>query len=530
VRDMRKWMGTESLRAQKKFKMKSKLKSLCALVALVACFSINAYAEQNMGSTIETSLGPVAVLEQEGVVSVLGIPYAAPPVGDARWMPPRAAQPWSGTLDATKHPNRCFGAPYMEILAGRNIPGEFSEDCLYLNIYTPAADVKKRPVMFWIHGGALIQGSANEYDGRALARDNDVVVVAVNYRLSAFGFLDLSSFGPDYAGSASLGLQDQIAALSWVRDHIADYGGDAGNVTIFGESAGGASVLALLAAPSAKGLFHKAIGFSPGESIGPPQNSIPGLTQRLGADGPALLKKLRDLSAEEVLALQIEGAALIGSSVDGTIVTKQPSLAILENGADGVPLIVGNNKDEGTFLVDSVPPEARPFIIPAFGAIIGNGDPTAYLALLEEQVPSGDMREKVVRLWFDYFRSSVLRTGEASSVAGAGGWVYSFEVPGSTDLGVTHGSDLAFTFNMLNNPGDMDFPVFHEATDFNKDMANKWSKTFATFARTGNPNGAGLPEWPQYNPETRAVLVVDDNPRVVEDPDGEALRSAYGMK
>lgn len=518
---MRDGIGAGSLRAM--------LKSLCVAAFFIG-FSVVAYAEQDMSSTLETNLGPVAALQQSGVVSALGIPYAVPPVGEARWLPPRPAARWSGTLDATAHPNRCFGAPYMEVLAGREIPGDFSEDCLYINIYTPAADNKKRPVMFWIHGGALIQGSANEYDGRALARDNDVVVVTVNYRLSAFGFLDLSSFGRDYAGSASLGLQDQIAALAWVRDNIADYGGDAGNVTIFGESAGGASVLALLAAPSAKGLFHKAIGSSPGESVGPPQNSIPGLSQRLGAEGPELLKKLRDLPAEDVLALQVEGAALVGSSVDGTIVTKQPTLAILENGAGGVPLIVGSNKDEGTLLVDSIPPEGRPFIIPAFAAIIGNGDPTGYLALLDEKVPSGDMKEKVIRLWYDYFRASALRSGEASSVAGAGGWVYSFEVPGSTDLGVTHGSDLAFTFNMLNNPGDMDFPVFHGATDFNKDMANKWSKTLAAFARTGNPNGAGLPEWPQYNPETRAVLMVDDNPRVVEDPDGEVLRSAYGMK
>jgi para-nitrobenzyl esterase len=296
--------------------------------------------------------------------------------------------------------------------------------------------------------------------------------------------MDLSSFGPDYAGSASLGLQDQIAALSWVRDNIADYGGNADNVTIFGESAGGASVLALLAAPSAKGLFHKAIGSSPGESFGPPQNSIPALTQRLDAEGPELLTKLRGLSAEDVLALQVEGAALIGSSVDGTIVTAQPSLAILENGADGIPLIVGNNKDEGTFLVDSTPPEVFPFMIPGFAVLVGNGDPTAYLALLDEFVPSGDLREKVIRLWYDYFRASVLRPGEASTVAGPGGWVYSFELPGNTPYGVTHASELAFTFNVLKNPDDMDFPAFHEASDFNRDMANKWSRTFATVLPT----------------------------------------------
>jgi para-nitrobenzyl esterase len=489
----------------------------------------NKTSTENASHTqIETQLGAVTGLKEEGVVRFLGVPYAAPPVGEARWMPPRLAAPWPGSLDATTYPNRCYATPYTGVLANRDIQGEISEDCLYLNIYTPAADGKKRPVMFWIHGGSFLKGTANEYDGRALARDNDVVVVAINYRLGAFGFLDLSNFGPDYAGSASLGLQDQIAALGWVQSNIADYGGDAANVTIFGESAGASSVLGLLGAPSAKGLFHKAISFSPGEIFGPPQNSMSSLQKRLGAEGSELLAKLRGLSAEEVLALQVEGAARIGLglAVDGTIVTEPPTQAILKNGVDGIPLIVGNNIDEGTYLVDALPPEVFAFA----PVLVGNGDPTAYLALLDELVPSGDLREKGIRLLYDFFRASVLRTGEASAKVGAGGWVYSFELPGDTPYGVTHASDIAFTFDVLGNPDNMEFPEFHESNDFNIDMAKKWSRTFVQFARTGNPNGAGLPEWPQYNPETRSILVVDKNSRIVQDPDGDALRAAYGMK
>jgi len=225
-------------------------------------------------TTIETKLGSITGSTERHATAFLGIPYAASPVGELRWMPAAAAPAWSGTFDGTLPPHRSLQPPYPEVLSGFSIPGEESEDCLYLNIYTPAVDGKRRPVMFWIHGGAYIQGAANEYDGTTLARENDVVVVAINYRLGIFGFFDLSRFGPDYAGSASLGFQDQIAALSWVRDNIADFGGDPDNVTIWGESAGGGSVLALLGAPSAEGLFHKAVAFSPGEVTGPAVDNV----------------------------------------------------------------------------------------------------------------------------------------------------------------------------------------------------------------------------------------------------------------
>jgi len=480
-------------------------------------------------TTIKTRLGPVTGIERKGIFVALGIPYAASPIGDRRWMPPQPANPWPEGLDATHFPNRSFQPPYPPALAGREIPGEFSEDCLYMNIYTPDADDKERPVMFWIHGGAYIQGSANEYDGTALALENDVVVVIINYRLGAFGFMDMSGFGHDYDGSAALGFQDQIAALGWVRDNIADYGGDPDSVTIFGESAGGGSVLALLVAPAARGLFHKAIGFSPGEVMGEPQDNIPALSEKMNAEGPALLETLRDLPADKLFDLQLEGTVNTGATVDGIVVTEQPSQGIINAGKDGVPLIVGCNRDEGSFMADVFPPESREMATDMFATTIGNGDRTAYLAHLKELVPDGDSRERLVRAWYDLFRASVLRTAEASTAAGPGGWVYNFDVPGSTPMGTAHGSDVGFTFNMVNH-AEGGFLGFHEPTELNKEIANKWSKTFAAFARTGDPNGAGLPQWPRYNSSQRACLIVDADPRIVEDPDGEVLRAAYGME
>ena len=230
-----------------------------------------------------------------------------------------------------------------------------------------------------------------------------------------------------------------------------------------------------------------------------------------------------------LLALQLDGVVNIGASVDGTIVTAQPSQAILDSGSNCVPLIAGCNKDEGSFMADVFPPESRERMTQMFAMEIGNGNPGPYLTHLNALVPGGDPREKLVRVWYDCFRASALRTAEASTVAGAGGWVYSFEVPGSTPLGTAHGSDVAFTFNMINH-GEAGLAGFHEPTEVNRDIADKWSRTFANFAKTGSPNCGGLPKWPKYDPAKRACLVVDSDPKIVEDPDGEILRRAYGMK
>ncbi|MCP4245987.1 MAG: carboxylesterase family protein, partial [bacterium] len=199
----------------------------------------------------------------------LGLRYGGPPIGAHRFLAPVSAPPWEGTFNATIHPNRAMQPTAIGTL-GQKVPGKLDEDCLFLNIATPAVEGDPRPVMVWIHGGGFGAGAANEYDGRVLSRQGDVVVVTINYRLGPFGFLDLSALGDECAGSGSNGFRDMVLALQWVNENIADYGGDAGNVTIFGESAGGAAVLALLGTPSADGLFHKAIANSPGGPKMPP--------------------------------------------------------------------------------------------------------------------------------------------------------------------------------------------------------------------------------------------------------------------
>ncbi len=471
---------------------------------------------------IETRLGPVTGAEMEGIQAYLGLPYAEPPVGEMRWRPPAPVQPWS-SFDATRHPNRCLQTPYHEVLSGFEIFGEESEDCLYLNIYTPGTE-GSRPVMFWIHGGAYIQGSANEYNGARLAAENDVVVVAINYRLGIFGFLDLSPFGDAYAGSANLGIQDQIAALQWVKDNIADYGGDPDCVTIFGESAGGGSVNALLGAPSARGLFHRAAALSPGEVLTPPINNIAALASHADVAENELLTHLQNLSGEALKSLQVRGIYNAGISVDGTVVTQTTSQA-LHGGA--VPYITGSCRDEGTLFAPIVAPQYAEAVAWGLAVTAGNGDAAHYMARRDAIMADAEPEERICKTWTDMFRGSVLRCGQAATAGGGGGWIYNFEVPTDNPLGITHGSDIPFVFDQL-IPGGL---TFHDTeNEDNQRLARLWSGTLARFARSGDPNGGDLPHWPHYDAETRACLIIDHDPHIEQDPDGPEWRDAYRME
>ena len=480
-------------------------------------------------TVVKTRLGQVQGLHDDGVDVFLGLPYAAAPVGSRRWLAPAPAPAWTGTFDATHFPNCCPQPPTeQEVMIGRE-PGAESEDCLYLNIYTPGTDGKPRPVMFWIHGGGFIQGSGNLYDGSALARNNDIVVVSINYRLSIFGFLDVSRWGPEYAGSGSRGFEDQIAALAWVADNIADYGGDAGNVTICGQSAGAASVLALLGAPGARGLFHKAVAFSGILTTDPVADAVGPLAAHLQIEEGEVEEHLKALSTEALAALSLVTAGIWGSGVDGKVITESTMDAIRSRGADGVPLITGCCEEEGNSLVgEDTRVEALEMAMEMFTGAITGGAPADYNQYLDQLLPEGSARDRFKRIWYDYFRSPSLQTALASNEAGSGGWVYDFNVPTDDPMGIAHGCEVAFTFNWFK---DEDDPIaFHDGRDpAIRELAELWSRTFVAFARTGNPNGAGLPEWPQYDAQRRACLVFDSTPHIENDPDGKELRNAYGV-
>src|SRR5690242_11103638 len=259
---------------------------------------------------VETRSGKVQGSEHDGIHVFKGIPFAKPPVGALRWLPPKREDPWDDVLDATQFSRESAQVPFpMAQLFGGPQP-EHSEDSLYLNVWTPGLDDAHRPVMVWIHGGAFMNGAGSTpwYDGTRFAQHGDVVVVTINYRLASFGFLHLADlFGDEFAGSGNAGILDQIAALEWVRDNIEAFGGDPAKVTIFGESAGGGSVGTLLGAPSARGLFHQAIPQSGAASWFSTSERATEVARRV-VDAlqvkPGDVAALRAKTTEEVLAAQ----------------------------------------------------------------------------------------------------------------------------------------------------------------------------------------------------------------------------------
>ena len=414
-----------------------------------------------------------------------------------------------------------------------------------MDIYTPAADGRARPVLFWIHGGAYYIGSGNEHDGSILAAQGDVVIVTVNYRLGVFGFLDLSKYDDALAGSVSNGFRDQILALTWVRDNIKDYGGDPNNVTIFGVSAGGASVNALLAAPSADGLYHRAISQS---GLGvtnspPPLASASILAGYLKVDESELLTLIKQLPAEELLAAQLASGIRVDASVDGVVVTRDTYQAIAERGARGVPYIAGSSRDEATVFT-SYAPEGSIFdpMIAVQGTTTWLGaktfdllrtgvEPAGYVAALRGAYPFDTSKKLYERVWNEMFRRSAIRTSEAVTAAGSIGWLYRFDLPSSGNggaLGAYHGSDVAFTFNDFARPSIPHRPFLYDPQDpVVLKLAEQWSNTVLAFARTGSPNGAGLPLWSSYSADKREVLILDAVSRIELDPDAK-LRKRWG--
>ncbi|MCY4096548.1 MAG: carboxylesterase/lipase family protein [Gammaproteobacteria bacterium] len=482
-----------------------------------------AIADNEPHSTlVSTQFGDVKGLRQNGTLHFRGLPYAQPPTGDLRFSAPQKPDASSELIDATQFPNRCVQAPSG--IFGQAI-GITSEDCLYLNIVTPSTDGSDRPVMFWIHGGGFTQGSANGYDGTMLAIQGDVVVVTINYRLGILGFLDLSPFGDDYAGSANNGMRDQVLALEWVRDNIADFGGNPENVTIFGESAGGASVLTLLATPSADGLYHKAIAHSPGSTETPPADHVNGLLEHLDTTKDLVVDKLNGMSAEELFALQ-EVLSDFGAAIDGTVVSRSPNEAIRDRGAQGVPLIAGTNRDEGTFFSALfalfAPNAAAEFLDGLARAVTAGEDPQPFINALRAEDPSADDMKILERVFDAMFLKSAVGSATQATLAGNGGWLYRFDYATTKpvfgrSVGATHAAEIPFTFNRFNSPDPGELIGYDGKDPIARELAQRWSDTLIAFVRTGDPNGAGLPTWPHYDSESRATMVLDAMPRIDHD-------------
>ncbi|HWW57140.1 MAG TPA: carboxylesterase family protein [Sphingopyxis sp.] len=437
--------------------------------------------------------GAVAGATADGVASFRGLPYAAAPVGDLRWSAPAPVASWSAPRDATKYGPDCMQNPLPGIQPGSR---PMSEDCLTLNVWTPKpAKGAKLPVMVWIHGGGFVGGSGTlpETDGGLLAT-RDVVIVSFNYRLGRFGFFAHPALGKD----GNWGLMDQVAALKWVQRNIAAFGGDPAKVTIFGESAGGESVSRLMASPAAKGLFARAIVASGGG-----RDDWPTLVEAQAKGevfgtraGAADAAALRALPADKVLGslalMSKEEDRYSGPMTDGTIVPAGAETIFAEGRQARIPYIIGSNDDELGF----IPAPFRAMVNGPVEKALGASAAAVKAAYASEDEANRRLGGDVM------FAEPALAFGLLQARGGAPAFLYRFgyvaESQRKPDVGAVHASDVAFQFGNL--PADA-APADRAAA---KQLGDYWTN----FAKTGDPNGSGLPLWSRLDPAAPQLLSI----------------------
>ncbi|HLU27915.1 MAG TPA: carboxylesterase family protein [Glycomyces sp.] len=499
-----------------------------ALLATASCALVDDPPSPTPETTVTTGSGPIRGTAAEGYREYLGVPYAAPPIGEMRWRPPAPPEPWEDTLDATSPGPRC---PQHAVLSGGDV--EQSEDCLYLNITVPetANAASELPVMVWIHGGGFVEGSADEYDPHRLVLAEDVIVVTVNYRLGLFG-----NFGhPDLDDSGVFGLLDQQAALRWVRDRIGAFGGDAENVTVFGQSAGGQSICAHLASPTAEGLFHRAIIQSafctwdlPAEMLAPglptvspwaPATEVAERGDRAAADlgcaGPDAVDCLRALPVEDLMPIFGDFA---GPAFGTPTLPDNPYQVLRESRTHPVPVLSGSTRDENTLtqalhdlagapltaeqyrrrlehafgdhadrVAERYPPES--FASPSHAWAIATTDRAFSCPTLER----GTLFARQAPAYTYEFADQ-----NAPTILPEVGYPY----------GAYHSSDEAYLF-------DQRYPTGRAALDAEQqDLAEAMIAYWAAFARTGDPNVDSLPRWDGVDPDSRKPYVQELAPGV----------------
>ena len=525
-----------------------------------------------------TEYGAVRGARTDGLSVFRGIPYAAPPVGPLRFRPPQPPTPWTGERDATRFgpvapqaadPLEPYAYAPAEVITstGDALPAFVSEDCLALNVWTPAVDDGARPVMVFVHGGAFVVGTTSNdwYTGEHLAR-RDTVVVTFNYRLGVFGYTELGDVDPEYAGSGNNGLRDQIAALEWVRRNIAAFGGDPGNVTVFGESAGSISISALLATPHPERLFDRAIAQSGGPNL-VHSASIAGYTSKsvlraaaaVGVDDlvNAPVERLVEIGrvAMDTSAL---GDNLFAPYVDGELVLGNPFELVRRGNAAGIELVAGATQDEMSYwslydsqlrnlfveTTDGGPPTrwlsaelrerldaalAPATIDDVYAEWVGEADPPRGRRDLDATVLLGQAH--------DYFMIQPMTRLVEAQAPHAPTYLYRFDwkVPHrfldapEHDLGAVHALELPFVFGTLDIggfvPGGQGVLADPTERARAQQVATSMIDAWTAFARTGDPTGDG-PAWPRYDTATRPTMVWHNDRDgnltigVVADPDG----------
>ena len=460
---------------------------------------------------VKTDSGMVEGKEDGAVRAFLGIPYAAPPVGDLRWKPPLPAARWSGVRKATDFGAHCMQGKVYGDMNFRDAGG--SEDCLTLNVWIPAKPSgAKLPVMVWIYGGGFAAGTTSEarQDGTNLAQQG-VVVVSMNYRLGIFGFFVHPELAKESGKNAAgnYGLLDQTAALRWVHDNIAAFGGDPSNVTIFGESAGSFSVSAQMASPLAKGLFQKAIGesggafYSGGLSFEPrsvrEEKDVKTVSEKLGV---STLAELRAIPAQKLLdafAPPQSPGFDFGPDVDGYFLPESVPAIFAAGKQNDVPLLAGWNRDEGSFEVVFNPQKPTAQSMKAIAQKDFGDKAAEFLKLYPSDAPEIALRSATDFAGDRFIAFSTWAWMEMQSKTGKQPiYRFRFELGPPTDpkgpqLGAYHSAEIEYVFGQLDSKTDVTWKPENRA------LSAEMQKYWANFARNGDPNGPGLPKWPVYS-------------------------------
>jgi len=456
-----------------------------------------------------------------------GIPFAAPPIGPLRFRPPQPVAAWTGVREAVSFPP----APIQRPLPFPGLPAlETSEDCLYLNVWTPEIS-GRRPVMVWIYGGGFETGSGSPplTDGERLMQ-RDIVLVSLNYRVGALGFLHLEDLDePGWEAATNCGLLDQVAALKWVREHIAAFGGDRTNVTVFGESAGGFSIGALLAMPAAAGLFDKAILQSGATSRTFPREIATQMArdflEKLSLTHP---NELLTVPVERILDVQLKvvdtdigarnipGGRSYGAVVDGHVLPHLPLDVVAGGGAREIPLIVGACKDEvqlwEVMQGAQFAPADEATLLAEMTRCVGAEIASALLRAYRMREPEASLARLRTRFLSDWiYRIPAVQCAGAQIASGGQAWSYLFVHASSPLLGAHHGADVPFVLDMLGQPS----LLAPADTPENQQVRNSMVEAWIAFARTGHPG------WPMYRPEEPTVRCIGGTSELIVEPAAE---------
>jgi len=530
--------------------------ALLLLLLLLASCSPKMTTDEGVAPQVVTKSGAVVGTTdaKTGTHAFRGIAYAQPPVGDLRFKAPVPAVRWEGVLDAAEFGSACAQVYYEELATPEEFGPTDDEDCLTLNIWTPGLDDERRPVMVWIHGGANWTESSRiaYYDGQKLSERGDVVVASLNYRLGIFGFVDMSVLGGDaYDGSENNGIRDQILALRWIRQNIDRFGGDPRNITVFGESAGGINIGAILATERPQRLFDRAILQSGTGSARPSDRATEVAQRMLQGGGVESIDALLQMSGAEVLEAMQKGIAAIGldgletdnlfePTVDGELIKGRPGEMLAAGNASGIDLMIGTTAHELRYyyvyepsLMELTLEDPR---LEVFLKGIPVADRKALVDLYARNRPDFAEFEIVNDILSDrVFWMPSIRQAEAQLEVSDDVWMYLFEweVPDASPaqdalgvkLGAAHGVEVAFVFSSFDDTFYRDF-----LGGWPKDQteARRWETlvgavqdSWTAFARSGDPaahDNPALPHWPRYDSEARATMAFDYENRILSDP------------